>query len=145
MCVTPGSRLLRGRLPVAWWREHGEDDDAVAERLAKGARLLACPDAAACGAWRLTGGSGSSVAYARAGGRVLLDWLRGPRARVGGQAGWFARPSMPGLLLLLPILSFLFHLFFLYFVFLSLLFAQQKINKKQLTCLELKCMQECRC
>ena len=91
------------------------------------------------------GGSGSSVACARAGGRALLGRLRGPRARVGGQVGWFARSSRPGLLLLLPIPSFLFHLFFLYFVFLSLLFTQQKINKKQLTCLELKCMQECRC
>ena len=33
------------------------------------------------------GGSGSSAACAHAGGRVLLGRLRGPRARVGGQAG----------------------------------------------------------
>ena len=65
----------------------------------------------------LTGGSSSSVACARTGGRALLGWLRGPRARVGGQASWFARSSRPGLLLLLPILSFLFYLFFLLFYF----------------------------
>ena len=46
---------------------------------------------------------------ARGGGEAKLDRLRGPRARVGGQAGWLARPSRPGLLLL-PILSFLFYL-----------------------------------
>jgi len=50
MCVTLGLRLLRGRLPVAWWRERGEDDDAIAGRLIEGARLSACPDAAACDA-----------------------------------------------------------------------------------------------
>ena len=33
------------------------------------------------------GGSGSSAACARAGGRVLLGRLHGPRAQVGGQAG----------------------------------------------------------
>ena len=33
------------------------------------------------------GGSGSSVACARGGGRVLLGRLHGPRARVGGQVG----------------------------------------------------------
>ena len=87
MCVTLGPHLLCGWLSVTWWREHGEDDDAVAGRLIEGARLLACPDAAACGARRLTGGSGSSVACARAGDRVLLGHLRGLCARVGGQAG----------------------------------------------------------
>jgi len=51
---------------------------------------------------------------ARTGGEAKLDRLRGPRARVGGQAGWLARPSRPGLLLL-PILSFLF--FFILFLF----------------------------
>ena len=50
MCVTPSLRLLRGRLPVAWWRERGEDDDAVVGRLTEGARFLACPNAAVCGA-----------------------------------------------------------------------------------------------
>ena len=35
----------------------------------------------------MTGGFGSSAACARAGGRVLLGRLHGPRARVGGQAG----------------------------------------------------------
>ena len=56
---------------------------------------------------------------ARTGGEAKLGRLRGPCAPVGGQAGWLARPSRPGLLLL-PILSFLFFLFFFYFVFLSL-------------------------
>jgi hypothetical protein len=48
--VTLGPRQLHDRLPIAWWRERGEDDDAVARRLTKGAHLSACPDAAACGA-----------------------------------------------------------------------------------------------
>ena len=123
MCMTPGPRLLRGRLPVVWWRERGEDDDTVAGWLTEGARLSACPDAAACGAWRLTGGSGSSVACVRAGGRVLLGRLRGPRARVGGQAGWLARPRRPGLLLH-PLLSFLFYLFVsLFFLLLRFKFS----------------------
>ena len=61
-------------------------------------------------------------ACARAGGEAKLGRLRGPRARVGGQAGWLARPSRPGLLLL-PILSFLFFYSFFYFVFHSLLFV----------------------
>ena len=87
MCMTPGPRLLHGRLPITWWRERGEDDNAVAGWLTEGARLSACPDAAACGARRLTGGSGSSVACARAGDRVLLGHLRGLCARVGGQVG----------------------------------------------------------
>ena len=46
MCMTLGPCLLRGRLLVAWWREHGEDNDAVAGRLTEGAHLSACPEAA---------------------------------------------------------------------------------------------------
>ena len=42
MCVTPGPHLLRGRLPVAWWRERGEDDDAVAGQLTEGKKTLLC-------------------------------------------------------------------------------------------------------
>ena len=56
----------------------------------------------------------------RAGGEAKLGRLRGPRTRVGGQAGWLARPSRPGLLL--PILSFLFFYSFSIF-FLSLFFV----------------------
>ena len=69
----------------------------------------------------LAGGTQRSASV-RMGGEAKLGRLRGPRARVGGQVGWLARPSRPRLLLL-PILSFLFFLFFFYFVFLSLLFV----------------------
>ena len=65
------------------------------------------------------GGSGSSAACARVGGRVLLGRLRGPRARLGGQAGWLVRPSRPGLPLL-PILSFFF--FYSFSILFSFLF-----------------------
>jgi len=66
----------------------------------------------------LAGGNQRSVS-ACAGGEEKLGWLRGPRARVGGQAGWLARPSRPGLLLL-PILSFLF--FYSFSILFSVLF-----------------------
>jgi len=66
----------------------------------------------------LVGGTRWS-ASTREGGEAKLGRLRGPRARVGGQAGWLARPSRPRLLLL-PILSFLF--FYSFSILFSVLF-----------------------
>ena len=113
----------RGSIGRRGW--HGEEEDPVA-----GVADVWGPVGSGCGSGASRRGEAVRAGRwdpaigvcARGGGEAKLDRLRGPRARVGGQAGWLARPSRPGLLLL-PILSFLFFLFFFYFVFLSLLFV----------------------
>ena len=85
-------------------------------QLAAGA-AQACRDAVK--RYGLAGGTRRS-ASARASGEAKLGRLHGPRARVGGKAGWLARPSRPRLLLL-PILSFLF--FYSFSILFSFLFC----------------------
>ena len=46
----PGPTSAPWSAPGRVGRKRGEDDDAVARWLKEGARLSACPDAAACGA-----------------------------------------------------------------------------------------------
>ena len=46
----PGPMSAPWSAPGRVGRKHGEDDNAVAGWLTEGARLSACPDAAACGA-----------------------------------------------------------------------------------------------
>ena len=121
--MTPLARTChtgRGSVGRRGWR--GEEEDLIA-----GVADAWGPVGSGCGSGASRRGEAVRAGRwdpaigvcARGGGEAKLDRLRGPRARVGGQAGWLARPSRPGLLLL-PILSFLF--FYSFSILFSFLF-----------------------